>query len=195
MFGACVDYPTTSFVFLANRSLCPLACSITEFSYPSSHSLLYNTNEYVSSLRSRNTMTTIDISQTSEIYTVSRLNREARLLLEENFLSLWVEGEISNFTVPQSGHWYFSLKDEAAQIRCAMFKPQNRRLTFTPKEGMHVIAKGRVSLYEGRGDFQLLVDFLEDAGVGKLQKEFEALKKRLSEEGLFDTSHLKKYYL
>jgi exodeoxyribonuclease VII large subunit len=136
-------------------------------------------------------MTTIDISQTSEIYTVSRLNREARLLLEENFLSLWVEGEISNFTVPQSGHWYFSLKDAAAQIRCAMFKPQNRRLTFTPKEGMHVLAKGRVSLYEGRGDFQLLVEFLEEAGIGKLQKEFDALKKRLLEEGLFDTSHKK----
>lgn len=136
-------------------------------------------------------MIPIDISHTNEIYTVSRLNREARLLLEGNFLSLWIEGEISNFVAPQSGHWYFSLKDATAQIRCAMFKPQNRRLTFTPKDGMHIIAKARVSLYEGRGDFQLLVEFLEDAGIGKLQKEFEALKKRLLEAGLFDTSQKK----
>ncbi len=133
----------------------------------------------------------LDISHTHEIYTVSRLNREARLLLEENFLSIWVEGEISNFTSPQSGHWYFTLKDTAAQIRCAMFKPQNRRLTFTPKDGIHVIAKGRISLYEGRGDFQLLVELLEDVGIGKLQKEFEALKKRLLEAGLFNVSHKK----
>ncbi len=136
-------------------------------------------------------MMMIDISQTHEIYTVSRLNREARLLLEENFLSLWVEGEISNFVTPQSGHWYFSLKDTTAQIRCAMFKPQNRRLAFTPQDGMHLLVKGRVSLYEGRGDFQLLVEHLEEAGIGKLQKEFELLKKRLSEAGLFDTAHKK----
>ncbi|MCD6039495.1 MAG: xseA [Gammaproteobacteria bacterium] len=137
-------------------------------------------------------MTTLDISQANEIYSVSRLNREARLLLEENFLSIWVEGEISNFAAPQSGHWYFSLKEAAAQIRCAMFKPQNRRLAFIPEDGMHVIVKGRVSLYEGRGDFQLLVEHLEDAGIGKLQKEFEALKKRLLAAGLFDTAYKKK---
>lgn len=136
-------------------------------------------------------MITIDISQANEIYTVTRLNREARLLLEENFLNVWVEGELSNFVVPQSGHWYFSLKDQTAQVRCAMFKPQNRRLTFTPKDGMHIIAKARVSLYEGRGDFQLLVEFMEEAGIGKLQREFEALKKRLLEAGLFDPSHKK----
>lgn len=136
-------------------------------------------------------MTLIDISQTQEIYTVSRLNREARLLLEENFLSLWVEGEISNFIAHTSGHWYFSLKDPSAQIRCAMFKPHNRRLTFIPKDGMHIIVKARVSLYEGRGEFQLLVEHLEDAGIGKLQKEFEALKKRLLEAGLFDSAHKK----
>lgn len=137
-------------------------------------------------------MSPIDISHTNEIYTVSRLNREARLLLEGNFLSLWVEGEISNFVAPHSGHWYFSLKDATAQIKCAMFKPQNHRLAFTPKDGMHIIAKARVSLYEGRGDFQLLVEFLEDVGVGKLQKEFEALKKRLSDAGLFDIHKKKK---
>ncbi len=133
-------------------------------------------------------MTTIDISHTNEIYTVTRLNREARLLLEGNFLSLWVEGEMSNFVAAQSGHWYFSLKDATAQIRCAMFKPQNRRLTISPKDGMHILAKARVSLYEGRGEFQLLVEFLEDAGIGKLQKEFEALKKRLLEAGLFEAA-------
>jgi len=136
-------------------------------------------------------MNTIDISQTQEIYTVSRLNRDVRLLLEENFFTLWVEGEISNFAAPHSGHWYFSLKDVTAQVRCAMFKPQNYRLNFTPQNGMQVLAKARVSLYEGRGDFQLLVEHLEEAGVGQLQKEFELLKKRLLQAGLFDTAHKK----
>lgn len=136
-------------------------------------------------------METIDISQSEEIYTISRLNREARNLLEGTFPMIWVEGEISNFTVPHSGHWYFSLKDEVAQVRCAMFRAQNRRLTFTPKDGTHVFAKARVSLYEGRGDFQLLIEHLEEAGVGKLQKEFEALKKKLLAAGLFDASHKK----
>lgn len=133
----------------------------------------------------------IDISHSEEIFTVSRLNREVRFLLEGSFPPLWVEGEISNFVVPNSGHWYFSLKDASAQVRCAMFKPQNRRLTFTPKDGMHVFLKARVTMYEGRGDFQLLVELMEEAGVGKLQREFEALKKRLSEAGLFSTAHKK----
>jgi exodeoxyribonuclease VII large subunit len=133
----------------------------------------------------------IDISHTEEIYTVSRLNREVRFTLENHFPLLWVEGEISNFSAPHSGHWYFSLKDTTAQVRCAMFRPQNRRLNFTPKEGMHVILKARISLYEGRGDFQLLVEHIEDAGVGKLQKAFEALKKKLAEAGLFSNTHKK----
>jgi exodeoxyribonuclease VII large subunit len=137
-------------------------------------------------------MTPIDISHTEEIYTVSRLNREVRFMLEDNFPLMWIEGEISNFAAPHSGHWYFSLKDATAQVRCAMFKPQNRRLTVKPKDGMHVIIKARISLYEGRGDYQLLVEFLEDAGVGKLQKEFELLKKKLSTAGLFDEIHKKK---
>lgn len=136
-------------------------------------------------------MNITDISHSEEIFTVSRLNREARFLLESSFPALWIEGEISNFIVPNSGHWYFSLKDESAQVRCAMFKLQNRRLSFIPKDGAHVIIKARVSLYEGRGDFQLLVEHLEDAGIGKLQKEFEALKKRLANAGLFDTTHKK----
>ncbi len=92
----------------------------------------------------------IDISHSEEIYTVSRLNREARFLLEGSFPSLWVEGEISGFKAHTSGHWYFSLKDHAAQVRCAMFRPQNHALRFLPKDGMHIIAKVRVSLYENR---------------------------------------------
>ena len=136
-------------------------------------------------------METIDISHTQEIYTVSRLNREVRLLLEGNFPFVWIEGEVSNFAAPYSGHWYFSLKDPIAQVKCAMFKPQNRRLTFTLKDGMHVFIKARISLYEGRGEFQLLAEHIEDAGVGKLQKEFEALKKKLSDQGLFDLIYKK----
>ncbi len=137
-------------------------------------------------------MTITDISHSEEIFTVTRLNREARLLLEGTFyLPLWIEGEISNFVAPSSGHWYFSLKDETAQVRCAMFKPQIRRLNLTPKDGMHVLIKARISLYEGRGDFQCLVEHMEEAGVGKLQKAYEALKKRLAEAGLFDAIHKK----
>lgn len=136
-------------------------------------------------------METIDISHSEEIFTVSRLNREIRLLLEGSFPLLWVEGEISNFVQPQSGHWYFSLKDHSSQVRCAMFRPQNRRLTFIPKDGMHVMMKARVSLYEGRGDFQLLGEYMEEIGKGKLRQEFEALKKRLSEAGLFNAANKK----
>jgi exodeoxyribonuclease VII large subunit len=134
---------------------------------------------------------TIDISHSQEILTVTQFNREVRLILEGSFPCMWIEGEISNFATPNSGHWYFSLKDNAAAVRCAMFRTQNRRLTFTPKDGQHVIVKARVSFYEGRGEFQLLVEHIEEAGIGKLQKAFEALKKRLTETGLFDSAHKK----
>lgn len=136
-------------------------------------------------------METIDISHSEEIFTVSRLNREVRFLIEGSFPALWIEGEISNFAAPNSGHWYFSLKDATAQVRCAMFKMQNRRLGFQPKEGLQVLVKARVSLYEGRGDFQLLVEHMEEAGEGKLRQEFEALKQRLLTSGLFDAAHKK----
>jgi exodeoxyribonuclease VII large subunit len=136
-------------------------------------------------------METIDISQTEEIFTVSRLNRDVRFILEGSFPMLWVEGEISNFAAPSSGHWYFSLKDSAAQVRCAMFKPHNRKLGFTPKDGMHVMLKARVSLYEGRGEFQLIAEYMEEIGEGQLRKAFDALKKRLLEAGLFDPLHKK----
>ena len=136
-------------------------------------------------------MNIIDLSHTQEVYTVSRLNREARLLLEGSFPALWIEGELSGFKAHSSGHWYFSLKDATAQIRCAMFRPQNRLLTFLPKDGMHVVLNARISLYEGRGEYQLIVEHMEEAGVGKLRQEFEALKKRLADKGLFDTAHKK----
>ena len=138
-------------------------------------------------------MNILDISHSEEIFTVSRLNREVRFLLEGNFPPLWIEGEISNFAAPNSGHWYFSMKDANAQVRCAMFKPQNRKLGFTPQDGMQILVKARISLYEGRGEYQLLIEHLEEAGEGKLRQEFEALKKRLSEAGLFDPAHKKEF--
>lgn len=136
-------------------------------------------------------MQTIDISGSQEIFTVSQLNREVRFLLEGSFPFIWVEGEISNFSAPHSGHWYFCLKDASAQVRVAMFLPQNRKLGFTPKDGMHVFMKARISLYEGRGEFQLIAEFMEETGEGKLQKAFEELKKRLFAAGLFDPRHKK----
>ncbi|MDY6984630.1 MAG: exodeoxyribonuclease VII large subunit, partial [Pseudomonadota bacterium] len=110
------------------------------------------------------------------VLTVSQLNRLARNLLEESFPSVLVEGEISNLAMPSSGHWYLTLKDEQAQIRCAMFRNRNMLLRFKPKDGMQVVVKARLSLYEGRGDYQLIVDYMEPAGAGALQRAFELLK-------------------
>jgi len=124
---------------------------------------------------------------TQAIYSVARLNREVRLLLESGVGVVWVQGEISNLSRPSSGHWYFSLKDRDAQLRCAMFRARNSHCRFTPREGQAVLAYGRVSLYEPRGDYQLLVEQLDDAGVGALQRAFEQLKARLAAEGLFAT--------
>src|SRR5580700_6346909 len=119
------------------------------------------------------------------VYSVSRLNREVRVLLERGLGVVWVEGELSNFSQPSSGHWYFSLKDRDAQLRCAMFRLKNATLGFTPKAGQQVLARGRISLYEPRGDYQLIVEHLEEAGVGALKREFERLKVKLAAEGLF----------
>jgi len=119
------------------------------------------------------------------VFTVSRLNREVRVLLERGLGVVWVEGELSNFSQPSSGHWYFSLKDRDAQLRCAMFRLKNAVLGFTPKAGQQVLARGRISLYEPRGDYQLIVEHLEEAGVGALKREFERLKVKLAAEGLF----------
>ncbi len=113
------------------------------------------------------------------------------MLLESHFDFVWVEGEVSNFTVPSSGHWYFSLKDSGAQVRCAMFRNRNQRLRFTPANGDHIRLRCRVSLYEGRGEFQLIVEHLEQAGAGALQAAFEKLKARLLAEGLFDAQRKK----
>jgi exodeoxyribonuclease VII large subunit len=120
-----------------------------------------------------------------DVYTVSRLNREVRSVLERGLGVIWVEGELSNFSQPASGHWYFSLKDRGAQLRCAMFRMQNSLVGFTPREGAHLLLRGRISVYEARGDYQLIVEHLEEAGVGALNREFERLKTRLAAEGLF----------
>jgi exodeoxyribonuclease VII large subunit len=128
---------------------------------------------------------------TREVYTPSRLNREARTMLERGFPALWVEGELSNLSRPSSGHWYFSLKDDHAQLRCAMFRQKNQLTRFTPKDGMHVQIRGRVSLYEARGDYQFLVDHMEEAGEGALRRRFDLLKAKLAAEGLFADEHKK----
>lgn len=117
--------------------------------------------------------------------TVSELNRQARHLLESSFMQVWVEGELSSLSRPSSGHWYFSLKDQRAQVRCAMFRGFNQRLRELPKEGDQIRIRGKVSLYENRGDYQIIVEHLEPAGLGALQQAFEALKARLQAEGLF----------
>ncbi len=121
-----------------------------------------------------------------DIYTVSRLNREARGLLEAGLPSLWITGELSNLSRPASGHWYFTLKDDGAQVRCAMFRQRNLAVNFAPKDGLQVLLRARVGLYEARGEFQLVVDHLEEAGEGELRRRFEALKRKLADEGLFD---------
>ena len=122
-------------------------------------------------------------------FTVSQLNRRARQLLETHLPLVWVEGEISNFSRPGSGHWYLTLKDEQAQVRCAMFRNRNNLIRFRPENGTHVLVRCRVSLYEGRGDFQLIIEHMEEAGYGALQRQFDELKLRLSKEGLFLDAH------
>ncbi|MCR4301563.1 MAG: exodeoxyribonuclease VII large subunit [Sulfuricaulis sp.] len=126
-----------------------------------------------------------------DIYTVSRLNREVRLLLEGGFPPLWIEGEISNLSRPASGHIYFSLKDAQAQVRSAFFRQHQRQLRTALKDGLHILVRARVSLYEGRGDYQIIIEYLEEAGEGALRRAFDALKQRLSQEGLFDIAHKK----
>ncbi|RTZ67309.1 MAG: exodeoxyribonuclease VII large subunit [Aquificaceae bacterium] len=120
------------------------------------------------------------------ILKVSELNAEVGLLLKQGFPLLWIEGEISNFSRPASGHMYFSLKDNKAQIRCAMFRNKNIHLDLKPENGMKILLRGRIGLYEPRGEFQLIADHIEEAGSGLLQQQFEALKAKLAEKGWFD---------
>lgn len=120
-----------------------------------------------------------------DVYSVARLNREVQLLLSQGFGAVWVEAELSNFSRPASGHWYFSLKDRDAQVRCAMFRQRNLSVRFKPQEGLQVLVRARVGLYEPRGDFQLLVEHMEEAGQGALQRAFEQLRDKLQDEGLF----------
>jgi exodeoxyribonuclease VII large subunit len=124
-----------------------------------------------------------------DVYTPSALTRLARDLLEDTFPLIWIEGEISNCSRPASGHLYFNLKDAQAQVRCAMFRLKGQLLRFKPADGMHVLARARVSLYEARGEFQLIVEHMEEAGEGALLRAFEQLKARLAAEGLFDVAH------
>ncbi len=127
--------------------------------------------------------------QDEAVYSVSQLNRLAKLLLEDHFPAVLVEGEISNFACPSSGHWYLTLKDANAQVRCAMFRNRNMFVRMKPKDGTRVLVKGRLSLYEGRGDYQLILDQMEETGAGALRKAFEQLQARLQAEGLFDAAH------
>ncbi|MBC6941817.1 MAG: exodeoxyribonuclease VII large subunit [Xanthomonadales bacterium] len=124
-----------------------------------------------------------------EVYTPTALTRLVRDLLEDALPLVWIEGEISNFARPASGHLYFTLKDAGAQVRCAMFRPKAGWLRFRPADGMRVLARARVSLYEARGEFQLIIEALEEAGAGALQRQFDELKARLAAEGLFDAAH------
>jgi exodeoxyribonuclease VII large subunit len=123
--------------------------------------------------------------QSPDIYTVSRLNSEVRLTLELQFQQLWLVGEVSNFVAAASGHWYFSLKDQAAQVKVAMFKQANRYATVRPQNGQQVLIRARISVYEPRGEYQLLAEFIEPAGAGLLKQQFEQLKAKLAAEGLF----------
>ncbi|HOV84745.1 MAG TPA: exodeoxyribonuclease VII large subunit [Syntrophobacteraceae bacterium] len=127
----------------------------------------------------------------THVYTVSELNAEIRDLLESRYPFVWVTGEISNFRVPSSGHFYFTLKDEQSQIRGVFFRSQNRYLRFVPESGIQVVCRGRLGVYEPRGEYQFIVDVMEPRGLGALQLAFEQLKKKLGSEGLFDASRKK----
>lgn len=129
-----------------------------------------------------------DPHQGREVLTPSQLNTLARDLLEGAFPLIWVEGELSGVSRPGSGHLYFSLKDARAQVRCAMFKPKSSWLKFIPREGLRVLARGRLTLYEARGDYQLVLDHMEEAGEGALRRAFEELRAKLTAEGLFDAA-------
>ncbi|MCU5773972.1 exodeoxyribonuclease VII large subunit [Erwiniaceae bacterium BAC15a-03b] len=128
----------------------------------------------------------MSLPPTANIFTVSRLNTTVRKLLEMEMGQIWLSAEISNFSQPSSGHWYFTLKDETAQVRCAMFRNSNRRVTFRPQNGQQILVRATITLYEPRGDYQLIAESMQPAGDGLLQQQFEQMKQRLAAEGLFD---------
>lgn len=130
-------------------------------------------------------------TQEKEIYTVSELTRSIKFVLEDDFHDIWVEGEISNFRVPNSGHAYFTLKDEESQLRVVLFRLNRRLLKFEIGDGLHVIARGRISVYEPKGEYQLIADYIEPKGIGALQLAFDQLKMKLFKEGLFNEEHKK----
>ena len=125
------------------------------------------------------------------IYTISQLNAAIKSLLETRFPFVWIVGEVSNFRIPLSGHFYFTLKDDASQISAVMFRGQQRQLKFQPEDGMRITGMGRLSVYEPRGTYQIILEYLEPSGIGALQIAFEKLKARLADEGLFDDKHKK----
>ncbi len=133
----------------------------------------------------------MDLFSDRKILTVSRLTALIKGVLEENFEHVWVEGEVSNLAMPVSGHLYFTLKDAGAQLRCVMFRASARALRFRLKDGMALVVRGRLSLFEPRGEYQLIVEYLEPQGIGALQLAFAQLKERLAREGLFDEAHKK----
>ena len=130
-------------------------------------------------------------NSSSNIFTVTQLNYSVRHLLEVELGQVWLTGEISNFSQPVSGHWYLTLKDENAQVRCAMFKMKNLRVNFRPQNGMQVLVRASVSLYEPRGDYQLIIESMQMAGDGLLQQQFDGLKMKLAAQGLFAQEHKK----
>ncbi|OCG21111.1 exodeoxyribonuclease VII large subunit [Gilliamella sp. wkB108] len=129
--------------------------------------------------------------QGNKILSVKDLNQMVKDLLTDAIGQIWLVGEISNFSRPSSGHWYFTLKDDTAQVRCAMFRNSNFRVGFTPQNGQQVLVRASVTLYEARGEYQLVIDKMQAAGAGLLQQKFEQLKQKLSEEGLFDAVYKK----
>jgi len=126
------------------------------------------------------------INQTPPVFSVTELTQKIQKLLEDHFDFVWIEGEISNFSAPASGHYYMVLKDEKSQIRAVMFRLQARYLKFLPENGMKVVAQGRIAVYAPRGEYQIILDYLEPMGVGALALAFEQLKKKLADEGVFD---------
>jgi exodeoxyribonuclease VII large subunit len=131
------------------------------------------------------------VNELPQIYTVTSLTREIRERLETHFAIVWVSGEVSNLKMATSGHIYFTLKDEGAQLRAVLFRGNHQHLRYKPQDGGQVLCRGRITVYEARGEYQLIVDYLEPLGLGALAQAFEALKARLAAEGLFDPAHKK----